>query len=103
MNNNVSTIVRKIPYGKVTTYGTIAAMCGSPKAARLVGQLLRNSTEEIPWHRVVGQGGRITIVNIQHPPTEQVEKLRAEGVDISFQNNIYQITNFSNYLWKDYR
>lgn len=39
------------------TYGQIAALCGSPRAARIVGQIAHFGPEALPWHRVVKQSG----------------------------------------------
>lgn len=57
----VHSLVAAIPPGKVMTYGGIAAFLGRPRAARLVVLALRSpgSGAEIPWHRVVGAGGKI--------------------------------------------
>lgn len=52
-------VVRRIPRGRVATYGSIAALAGSPRAARQVGYALAGNTEpDVPWHRVVGRRGR---------------------------------------------
>jgi methylated-DNA-protein-cysteine methyltransferase-like protein len=58
--------VLRIPEGKVATYGQVAAAAGLPGRARLVGQSLRGLGEDsaVPWHRVVGAGGRISIPSI---------------------------------------
>jgi methylated-DNA-protein-cysteine methyltransferase-like protein len=54
--------VRKIPKGKVATYGSVAKAAGYPGAARQVAWALRASNElSIPWHRVLGSGGRILL------------------------------------------
>lgn len=39
------------------TYGQIAALCGSPRAARIVGQIAHFGPDNLPWHRVVKQSG----------------------------------------------
>jgi methylated-DNA-protein-cysteine methyltransferase-like protein len=50
--------VRRIPAGRVATYGQLAALTGAPRAARAVGGAMRRCPPGIPWHRVVnGQGG----------------------------------------------
>lgn len=64
-NNNESTIkatVRKVPRGRVATYGQIALLAGIPKNARQVGTVLRNLPEnsKVPWHRIVNSQGRIS-------------------------------------------
>ena len=56
----VLTIVRRIPAGRVATYGDIAALAGRPRAARAVGNVMRGCTEPgVPCHRVVGAGGQL--------------------------------------------
>ncbi len=58
--NDVLNIVAQIPVGKVTTYGTIAALAGWPDHSRMVGRILRYSPESalLPCHRVVTIAGR---------------------------------------------
>lgn len=53
-------IVEKIPYGKVVSYGQIAWMLGSPRAARQVGWAMRCCPDGLPWQRVVKADGEIT-------------------------------------------
>ena len=55
-------ITRMIPPGKVTTYGTIAAICGQPMASRAVGYALRALPPEtdVPWHRVINKQGLLS-------------------------------------------
>lgn len=80
-------VVRRIPPGKVTSYGHIARMLGAPNAARAVGYALRAlkdrqddpTYEGVPWHRVINSQGRISIVNREFGAEEQAARLRAEG------------------------
>ncbi len=52
--------VRRIPAGRVTTYGDVAAMAGRPLAARAVGNVMRECrAPDVPCHRVVGAGGAL--------------------------------------------
>ncbi len=55
--------VKKIPRGRVATYGQIAALAGMPRAARQVGYALRATPDnvKIPWHRVVNAQGRVSM------------------------------------------
>jgi methylated-DNA-protein-cysteine methyltransferase-like protein len=53
-------IVRQIPRGKVVSYGGIARLLGSPRAARQVGWAMRVCPDDLPWHRVVRADGSIT-------------------------------------------
>jgi methylated-DNA-protein-cysteine methyltransferase-like protein len=55
--DRVYEIVASIPEGRVMTYGQIAAMCGSPRAARQVGGVAHYGPEDLPWHRVVNKQG----------------------------------------------
>ena len=55
-------VVKKIPHGKVATYGQIAALAGIPRGARQVGTALRNTPDDLPlpWQRVINAQGRIS-------------------------------------------
>ena len=52
-------VVARIPYGRATTYGRIARMLGSPRAARQVGWAMRHCPDALPWQRVVRSDGSI--------------------------------------------
>ncbi len=56
-------VVKKIPKGRVVSYGQVAAACGSPRAARQVGWMLRtlDGNNQIPWWRVINNAGYISI------------------------------------------
>jgi len=73
-------VVRKIPRGKVLTYGQVARAAGYPGAARQVVWALR-AAHGLPWHRVVGAGGHIRLPGAQG--LEQRIRLEAEGVTFS--------------------
>lgn len=70
--------VRRIPRGKVATYGSVAEAAGFPGAARQVVWALRSSKTPLPWHRVVAAGGRIALPGEQG--LDQRLRLQAEGV-----------------------
>jgi methylated-DNA-[protein]-cysteine S-methyltransferase len=54
----VLSVVRRIPSGRVATYGDVAALAGRPKAARAVGNVMRSCARpDVPCHRVVAAGG----------------------------------------------
>jgi O-6-methylguanine DNA methyltransferase len=56
----VLSIVRRIPPGRVATYGDVAALAGHPRAARAVGNVMRTARRpDVPYHRVIAAGGRI--------------------------------------------
>ena len=53
-------VLRRIPAGRVTTYGDVARLAGTPGAARAVGNVLRTAGEPgLPYHRVVASGGQV--------------------------------------------
>ena len=56
----VIAVVRRIPRGRVATYGDVAALAGRPRAWRAVGTIMRTCRiPSVPCHRVVGAGGRL--------------------------------------------
>lgn len=75
-------LVRRIPKGRVATYGQLAALLGVPRGARAVGWALRGigaRAARVPWHRVVGSGGRISLDG-RPAGLVQRQRLRREGV-----------------------
>lgn len=79
----VYTAVAAIPRGRVATYGQVARLLGKARGARAVGWALRaldaRREPRVPWHRVVGAGGRISL-RAGVGPILQRRRLRAEGV-----------------------
>jgi methylated-DNA-protein-cysteine methyltransferase-like protein len=74
-------VVRRIPKGRVATYGDVAAASGHPGAARQVVWALRSGGKAVPWHRVLGAKGRILLTG--ENAFEQKLRLRTEGVTIT--------------------
>ncbi|HEV2230135.1 MAG TPA: MGMT family protein [Steroidobacteraceae bacterium] len=74
-----------IPRGRVATYGGVARAAGLPGRARQAGFALRvaGGSLNLPWHRVVGAGGRIVFPRTSHAYREQTRRLRAEGVRVA--------------------
>ena len=77
-------VVASIPRGQVSTYGAVARAAGLPGRARQTGFALRVAPEELnlPWHRVLGAGGRIVFPESSCAYKEQARRLRAEGVAV---------------------
>jgi len=75
-------VVRRIPRGRVATYGQIAEIAGLEGHARQVGYALHSlpSGSGIPWHRVVNSFGEVSKRSDSDSDELQVELLRAEGV-----------------------
>lgn len=84
--DGVIEIIKSIPLGKVTTYGTVATLAGSPRSAREVGYILHALTKkhDLPWQRVINKKGYISIrgedVNMKNL---QKKLLEEEGVEVS--------------------
>lgn len=78
-------VVGSIPRGRVSTYGWVARAAGLPGRARLAGFALRVAPGglNLPWHRVVGAGGRIVFPSGSREHQEQARRLRAEGVPVA--------------------
>jgi methylated-DNA-protein-cysteine methyltransferase related protein len=77
-------VVCRIPQGQVCTYGAVARAAGLPGRARQTGFALRVAPEgmNLPWHRVVGAGGRIVFPKTSLHYREQARRLRTEGVKV---------------------
>jgi methylated-DNA-protein-cysteine methyltransferase-like protein len=73
----VEAVIRRIPKGKVSTYGAVARAAGLPRAARQVAKILHRSYG-LPWQRVLGAGGEIKLRG--DSAIEQRLRLEAEGV-----------------------
>lgn len=74
-------LVRKIPRGRVMTYGQIAVILGHPRASRAVGYALRAcSGKNVPWQRVINAQGQISTRAPIEGPLMQKVMLKAEGV-----------------------
>jgi O-6-methylguanine DNA methyltransferase len=81
-SRRVLTVVRSIPPGRVATYGDVAAMAGRPRAARAVGNIMKNCGQpDIPAHRVIASGGRLG--GYGGHETLKRALLAAEGVVVS--------------------
>lgn len=75
--------IKRIPKGKVCTYGGVADVAGLPRRARLVGTVLRQTpaSRGVPWFRVINAGGRISFPVGSDSYARQRKHLENEGVD----------------------
>ena len=91
---SVIQIIRSIPEGRVMTYGQIAALAGSPRAARQVVRVLHSMSRnyQLPWHRVINSKGRIALSD-DESYHEQLFSLESEGVEIGL-NGVIDLTQF---------
>ncbi len=93
--------LKKIPEGRVATYGLLAASISTPRAARAIGLVLSKfkADSQIPWYRVINSKGMISIENLAVPKQEQARRLQKEGVRVEFRNGNYWV-DLKKYLWK---
>lgn len=86
--------LKRIPPGRVTTYGDVARIAGRPGAARAVGNIMRAADEPgLPYHRVVAAGGRVG--GYGDWPQLKVSLLSAEGLTIRH----HRIAGFARHRW----
>lgn len=90
----VEAIVAQIPKGRVMTYGQIAALCGNPRAARIVGGIAHWGNPKLPWQRVVKKDGSLA-EGFPGGVTGHQAILETEGV--KFSNNKLNIKEL---LWQ---
>lgn len=78
-------VVRRIPRGRVASYGQVAALAGFGGRARLAGYALHALPEgtPVPWHRVVGAGGRLSLMKLD-PAAATTQRLRLEREGVRF-------------------
>jgi methylated-DNA-protein-cysteine methyltransferase related protein len=84
-HERIFAVVRRVPRGRVTTYGTVARLAGLPGHARLVGyalSALRDGTA-VPWHRVINAQGRLSLeLAASSSGLTQRLRLEREGVRV---------------------
>ena len=94
--NRVYVLVKKIPRGRVLTYGALAKALRLPGGARTAGRAMAASPSRsgVPWHRVVGAGGKLLI---REPHASLQRKLlESEGISVAEK----RIQNFRKFEWK---
>ena len=93
--NYIYRVVKRIPRGNVTTYGQLARMLRVPGGARTVGFAMAGcpSGQGIPWHRVVGAGGRL----LPHEPYASKQRMLLETEGTTF---LGMKVNFAAHEWK---
>ena len=92
----VLAVVRRIPAGRVATYGDVALLAGTPRAARAVGTVMRRCRDpRVPCHRVIAAGGALggygAFLHVKR------DLLRAEGLDVG----VARVRRFAEVRWPD--
>ena len=95
--DRVHALVRRIPRGKVATYGQIAELLGAPRAARIVGWAMHGNPHgsRVPCHRVVQRGGSLSPNYCIGDPDRQRRLLTREGVGFCLDGRI----EMARYQW----
>jgi methylated-DNA-protein-cysteine methyltransferase-like protein len=93
-------IIKKVPEGKVATYGQVATLAGNPRGARQVVRILCSYWEKdkLPWHRIVNRQGKISLKPNQGYEIQK-QMLRDEGVIFREDDTI----DFDRFLWSPVR
>lgn len=93
--DRVEELVSLIPKGRVMTYGQLAVLSGSPRAARIVGGIAHYGNPDLPWHRVVNRHGG-TAVGFPGGRLSQQKLLQAEGIVFDEHDHL----NIMEYQWR---
>ena len=91
----VYALVRRIPPGRVMTYGQIAGILGEGYTARTVGYSLHAAGDDVPWQRVINSQGKCSTGRLTIPMNLQEEILRSEGVEFNAAGKC----DLDKYLW----
>lgn len=93
--HKVEELMSLVPFGRVTTYGDLAALAGQPYASRVVGGIAHYGDQNLPWHRLVNRFGGLAS-GFHGGREAQAELLAQEGV--SCTNHI--VDNFEDLRWQ---
>lgn len=88
-------LVRKIPKGRVMTYGQIAEILGEGYTPRTVGFVMHGSSDKTPWHRVINAQGACSTGRLVLPHDKQQRMLEAEGVTFNDRGRC----DLQTYIW----
>lgn len=96
LREKVYQLMAELPADKVTTYGDLAAMAGSPRAARIVGGIAHTGPVELPWHRLVNAQGGLAI---GFPGGQDIQRqlLAQDGIECDDE---WQVKNFGERRWR---
>ena len=99
MNENyirIYKVVKRIPHGRVATYGQVAELAGMEGHARQVGYAMHACSNDIPWHRVINAQGEVSPRS--HGDSHELQRLllEAEGVEFDSRGRV----DLATYRWK---
>ncbi len=95
LRRQVYELMSELPEGLVTTYGDLAAMCGYPNYARIVGNIAHGGPTDLPWHRLVNSRGGLAV---GFPGGTEVQRqlLEKEAIACDESN---QVIDFERLRW----
>ena len=98
LREQIYEVVRRIPAGKVATYGQVATLAGARGHARQVGYALHGLPDgaDVPWHRVINARGQISLRSSPGSGADQKMLLEAEGVEFDHLERI----DLSRFRWR---
>ena len=98
LRTRIYEVVRRIPVGRVATYGQVATLAGLRGHARQVGYALHDLPDgsDVPWHRVINARGEISLRSSSGSHREQRRRLEAEGIGFGSGGTI----ELSRYRWR---
>ena len=85
-----------LPADKVTTYGDLAAMAGSPRAARIVGGIAHTGPAELPWHRLVNAQGGLAV---GFPGGQDIQRQLLDHDNIECDDS-WRVKDFGERRWR---
>lgn len=88
-------IVRRVPYGRVTTYGQVAVMAGNPRLSRVVGYAMNSAPSDVPCHRVVNRFGGMSDAFLPLGRETHRMLLEMEGVTFDASGNV----DIGRFMW----
>jgi methylated-DNA-protein-cysteine methyltransferase-like protein len=92
----ILSVVRRVPYGRVATYGMVAELAGFPNQPRLAGYALRHADDSVPWHRIVNARGQISPRAQSDSVHLQRKLLEMEGIEFNEAGRI----DLKRYCWR---
>ena len=97
LSARIKAIIKKIPRGRVATYGQIAALAGNRNASRLVAWLLHSSSDKdnLPWHRVINSHGKISL---RRGHGYELQKILLESEGITFDEQ--ELVSLNRWQWR---
>lgn len=96
LRDKIYKLMRELPEDKVTTYGDLASMAGSPRAARIVGGIAHTGPEELPWHRLVNAEGGLAV---GYPGGQDAQRqlLEQDGIECDVS---WHVKDFGERRWR---